>query len=284
MKMNACASVGSVWPTFSVPGIRSSRTRPLSLKIAVVGANEPMPSVSKKFVTKPIASSSGDGLRRASPRRTRRAPAHDGAPRARAGTGSPRGTRPTKRAVFMGAEYTRGQHAPTMAQDEPPDPHAAPFRRHVPQAGLAATAGGRAARDDAARRPGRPAAARPLPHPAPARAGRHGHRLRGARTRASAAASPSRRSPSPTTRRASASGARRAPRRASTTRTSARSTRSARTAGSSSSRWSCSRASRSPTASSAGRCALAEALPLAQRDARRARRRSTTTRQRSTAT
>ena len=51
-----------------------------------------------------------------------------------------------------------------------------------------------------------------------------------------------------TRRRASASGAKRAPPRASTIRTSARSTRSARTAASSSSRWSCSRASRSPSA------------------------------------
>jgi hypothetical protein len=65
--MSACTSVGSVWPTFSVPGIRSSRTRPLSLKIAVVDANDPMPSVSKKFVTNPITSSSGVGRGESSP-------------------------------------------------------------------------------------------------------------------------------------------------------------------------------------------------------------------------
>ena len=32
MKMKACASVGSVWPTLSVPGMRSSRTRPRELE------------------------------------------------------------------------------------------------------------------------------------------------------------------------------------------------------------------------------------------------------------
>jgi hypothetical protein len=55
MKTNACAIVGREWPTFSVPGICSSSTIRFSLKIEVVGANEPMPSVSKKFVTKPSA-------------------------------------------------------------------------------------------------------------------------------------------------------------------------------------------------------------------------------------
>ena len=58
--MNACVIVGSVWPTFSVPGIRRSGTILKNLKIAVVGANEPMPSVSKKFVTKPVPNSSDD--------------------------------------------------------------------------------------------------------------------------------------------------------------------------------------------------------------------------------
>ncbi len=67
MKMRASTSVGAVWPTLSVPGIRSSRTSPVNLKIAVVGANEPMPSVSKKFVTNPIASPSGVGTGESSP-------------------------------------------------------------------------------------------------------------------------------------------------------------------------------------------------------------------------
>ena len=61
MKMKAWTIVGIAWPTFSVPGICSSGTSPFSLKIDVVGAKEPMPSVSKKFVTKPIASPSGPG-------------------------------------------------------------------------------------------------------------------------------------------------------------------------------------------------------------------------------
>ena len=56
--MNACVIVGSVWPTFSVPGISRSGTILKNLKIAVVGANDPMPSVSKKLVTKPVPSSS----------------------------------------------------------------------------------------------------------------------------------------------------------------------------------------------------------------------------------
>ena len=52
--MNASAIVGSVWPTLSVPGISRSGTILKNLKTAVVGANEPMPSVSKKLVTKPV--------------------------------------------------------------------------------------------------------------------------------------------------------------------------------------------------------------------------------------
>ena len=56
MKMNAWAIVGRACPTLSVPGIFSSGTRRLSLNMDVVGANEPMPSVSKKLVRKPIAS------------------------------------------------------------------------------------------------------------------------------------------------------------------------------------------------------------------------------------
>lgn len=42
----------------------SSATIRPSLKIAVVGANEPIPSVSKKFVTNPTTHSNGVGLRR----------------------------------------------------------------------------------------------------------------------------------------------------------------------------------------------------------------------------
>ena len=59
--MNACVIVGSVCPTFSVPGISRSGTILKNLKTAVVGANEPMPSVSKKFVTKPMPSCAGFG-------------------------------------------------------------------------------------------------------------------------------------------------------------------------------------------------------------------------------
>ena len=61
MKMNASAKVGTAWPMFIVPGISSSETTPVSLYSDVVGANEPMPSVSRKSVTAPIASPSGRG-------------------------------------------------------------------------------------------------------------------------------------------------------------------------------------------------------------------------------
>ena len=72
MKMKAWAIVGSAWPTFSVPGIFSSGTRRLSLNIDVVGAKEPMPSVSKKLVRKPIASRMTSGwASRARPRAER---------------------------------------------------------------------------------------------------------------------------------------------------------------------------------------------------------------------
>ena len=53
--MNACVMVGSVWPTFSVPGISFTGTRFFSLKIDVVVANDPMPSVSRPAVTKPMS-------------------------------------------------------------------------------------------------------------------------------------------------------------------------------------------------------------------------------------
>ena len=61
MNRNASSSVGSAWPTFSVPGIFSSGTMCRNLKMLVVGANEPMPSVSKKFVTIPRNSSKREG-------------------------------------------------------------------------------------------------------------------------------------------------------------------------------------------------------------------------------
>src|SRR5262249_31208692 len=53
--MKACAIVGSVCPTFSVPGISFTGTRLRSLYTVVVVANEPMPSVSRNAVTKPMA-------------------------------------------------------------------------------------------------------------------------------------------------------------------------------------------------------------------------------------
>ena len=62
--MNACAMVGRVWPTFSVPGISFTGTMARSLYTAVVVANEPIPSVSKNAVTKPIAVCSTVGTTR----------------------------------------------------------------------------------------------------------------------------------------------------------------------------------------------------------------------------
>src|SRR5579871_621564 len=53
MNRKASASVGAQWPTFNVPGIFSSGTIFQNLNTDVVGANDPMPSVSKKLVTKP---------------------------------------------------------------------------------------------------------------------------------------------------------------------------------------------------------------------------------------
>jgi hypothetical protein len=55
VKMNACTTVGRVWPTLRVPGMMRSGTIWNSLNTAVVVANEPMPSASKKFVTAPSA-------------------------------------------------------------------------------------------------------------------------------------------------------------------------------------------------------------------------------------
>ena len=60
-KTNVCTTVGNAWPAFSVPGICSSGMRWRNLKIAVVVAKEPMPSVSKKLVTKPVTESRNPG-------------------------------------------------------------------------------------------------------------------------------------------------------------------------------------------------------------------------------
>src|SRR6516225_6342008 len=57
-------------PTFSVPGINSSAGLPRNLNSAVVGANEPIPSVSRKVVRQPMAMSGRSGRPR---RRWRRA-------------------------------------------------------------------------------------------------------------------------------------------------------------------------------------------------------------------
>ena len=64
MEMTASAKVGIMWPTLSVPGMFSSATTPPSLKSEVVGANDPIPSMSKKSVTIPIPSWRMVGRRR----------------------------------------------------------------------------------------------------------------------------------------------------------------------------------------------------------------------------
>jgi hypothetical protein len=61
--MNACATVGSVWPAFNVPGITRSGTILKNLKTAVLVANEPIPSASKKLVTNPRPIIGGVGKR-----------------------------------------------------------------------------------------------------------------------------------------------------------------------------------------------------------------------------
>ncbi len=53
VKMKACAMVGRVWPAFSVPGMTRSGTILNSLNTAVLVANDPIPSASKKFVRNP---------------------------------------------------------------------------------------------------------------------------------------------------------------------------------------------------------------------------------------
>src|SRR5258708_11635024 len=59
--MNAWTTVGSVWPTFSVPGMIRSGTILKNRNDAVVVAKDPMPSVSKKLVIAPTPSDSGVG-------------------------------------------------------------------------------------------------------------------------------------------------------------------------------------------------------------------------------
>ena len=61
MKISACAIVGSAWPLFNVAGRKLSGISLRNFSQAVVGANEPMPSVSKKFVTAPSAIASALG-------------------------------------------------------------------------------------------------------------------------------------------------------------------------------------------------------------------------------
>src|SRR5262245_32893014 len=62
MNSTACVSTHSASPTMMVPGINWSGTRRNSRNNVVVVANEPMPRVSKKFVTNPIARSSAVGV------------------------------------------------------------------------------------------------------------------------------------------------------------------------------------------------------------------------------
>jgi hypothetical protein len=61
MKMNADSTPARAYPTFSVPGMISSGTRRQVRKIVVVVAKFPIPRVSKKVVTKPVADVAADG-------------------------------------------------------------------------------------------------------------------------------------------------------------------------------------------------------------------------------
>jgi hypothetical protein len=61
MKMRASVRVGRACPTFSVPESAHRARAGRGLKAAVVGANPPMPSVSKKSVTKPGSTSGARG-------------------------------------------------------------------------------------------------------------------------------------------------------------------------------------------------------------------------------
>ena len=87
MKMKAWITTGGVCPIIIVPGISSSGTTFFSLNSEVVGAKEPMPSVSKKFVPKPTRSSNTLGRPR-QPSRSRPARVAAAAARAQA-TSSP---------------------------------------------------------------------------------------------------------------------------------------------------------------------------------------------------
>src|SRR4051812_46366187 len=63
--MNAWATVGSVWPTLRVPGMRLSGIIFHSRNAVVVVANDPIPRVSKKLDIAPTASCSRPGPRSA---------------------------------------------------------------------------------------------------------------------------------------------------------------------------------------------------------------------------
>lgn len=60
-KMNPCVIDGGVWPTSMVHGISRSATILRNLNHAIVGAKDPMPSVSKKLVTAPKRMASAFG-------------------------------------------------------------------------------------------------------------------------------------------------------------------------------------------------------------------------------
>jgi hypothetical protein len=61
--MRACTTVGAVWPAFRVPGMMRSGTILEARNSAVVVANDPMPSVSRKFVIAPTPICNGVGKR-----------------------------------------------------------------------------------------------------------------------------------------------------------------------------------------------------------------------------
>jgi hypothetical protein len=61
--MKAWRITGRVWPVLRVPGMSSSGTMFRNLKIAVEGAKEPMPRVSKKLVMKPVRREAMEGVR-----------------------------------------------------------------------------------------------------------------------------------------------------------------------------------------------------------------------------
>ena len=60
-KMTASSPAAMLRPTFSVPGMVSSAILPWNLRTAVVGANEPIPSVSKNANTSPTGYSMSSG-------------------------------------------------------------------------------------------------------------------------------------------------------------------------------------------------------------------------------